>query len=82
MFRVEYITDCGSPSDNEFIGVYEDIKLAKNAKKLYIDERIGPKPLIEDYVDQSEFTFDLDDWEEEIERMKNCVIVEEFKNLF
>lgn len=82
MFKVEYITDTGTPSDNEVVGIYSDIELANDAKIKYIDFSIGPKPTKEQFPNQSEFDEFLEDWEYSYERLNQCVAIDPCVNLF
>lgn len=69
-YKVEYYTDTGTRSDNEFIGIYDTKKEAQEAKKKYIDSEIGEKPLqdTKDYL--------IEEWEYDYERLMDCVVVE------
>ena len=75
LYLFQFLT--GSPSDNEFIGIYPDSKLANDAKMKYIYEQIGTK---EQYMeaneaDEAEYQYDFD-------RLIGCVGVEEVKNRY
>lgn len=79
MYKVEYKTDTGSPSDNEFIGIYTTKGDAGIAKQKYIDYSTGGSE--QEYCKSNQSsgrsTMDLiNDYHEEVQRLKDCVVIE------
>ena len=69
-YKVEYYTDSGTRSDDEFIGIYDSIEEAEEAKKKYILDEIGEKSLF----DTEDFL--IEEWDYYNQKLDNCVVVE------
>lgn len=79
MYSVEYKTDTGSSSDNEFIGAYTTKSEAEIAKQKYIDYSTGGSE--QEYCKRNQSSgrtiSDLIiDYYEEVQRLKDCVGIE------
>lgn len=70
-FKVEYVTDTGSPSDNDFIGIFDTLEEAKKAKDNYVEVYI--RDIAVDYDD-------IDDYNIEVNRFTDCVVIEKVKS--
>jgi hypothetical protein len=79
-YKVEYCSENGSPSDNDFIGIFHDKLSMNNAISEYIKSVTIPinvldKMLKDGDIDQDEYN----DHIEEIEKIKNSIVIEEIK---
>lgn len=74
MYKVEYYTESGTPSDNEFIGIYTTPEEAADAKQRYLNDNCGPNPGINDP--------DYHDWLYEMRSLRNCVIIQQVTNMY
>jgi hypothetical protein len=76
-YKVEYITQTGTHSDNEIIGVYDSPTEAAVAKQRYIADRVGILNEIENDPD-----FDIEEYRETLFDYTNNVLIEEFENMY
>ena len=77
MWKVEYYTDTGTHSDNEFIGIYNTRAQAEDAKRQYIENQIGTE---EQYCADNDC--EPEEYREELQRLQGCVVVEEVTNMY
>lgn len=77
MYVVQYLTETGTPSDNEFIGSYNTMEKAKKAKQLYIEDQIGKLTDVEKEPD-----FDLTEYNENLEYLERTVCIDKVVNRF
>lgn len=82
-YKVEYCTDTGTHSDNEFIGIYDSYEDAKMAKKRYIVDNLGT---LDQYLIANGYQLGdsdgISDYNYELSRLVGCVCIEEVNNRY
>ena len=82
-YKVEYYTDTGTPSDNEFIGIYSTKEKAIIAKKRYINDQLGTlAEYTEDNGDLNRRSSIEEEYYEDVQRLENCVVIEPVRNRY
>ena len=86
MYKVEHYTISGTSSDNVFIGIYPEITLAKDAKRLYISEHM--KSILEDISGDRNFDpnnltgYDKEEYFSYLKELTMNIGIDKVKNLY
>lgn len=85
-YKVEYKTDTGTRSDDEFVGIYNTKEEAIKAKKRYIMEELGTLFQYTEANSDPNYPLSSEQMEEEyqydVDRLEGCVVIEPIKNLY
>lgn len=77
-YLVQYFSESGTQSDNEFIGVYDDYESAKLAKEEWIHQNIVPKEELDKMLDSGKIDqYEYDDHLDQYDYYDECVVIEE-----
>lgn len=71
-YKVDYYTNTGSPSDNDFIGIFDTPEQAKLAKDEYINEHMGDSK--EEYCELN--CCDEEEYEYELNELTGSMVIE------
>ena len=76
-YKVTHISESGTYSDNEFIGIYNSIELAEEAKKNYIQKITMSEDNLQELLNNGEIDqFEFDDHLEEFSKIGKFVVIE------
>lgn len=74
-YKVDYYTDTGTPSDNDFIGIFDNFELAYQAKLEYIKYYTGD---VVEFCNNNN-NCEIIEFINEVKRLNNCVVIEPIK---
>lgn len=82
-YKVEYKTDTGTRSDDEFIGIYDSPGKAANARKKYIDDEVGTQ---DEFLIANGYQLGdpdgIEDYNYSLSRLQGCVWIEKVENKY
>lgn len=82
-YKVEYKTDTGTRSDDEFIGIYDSYEEAQKAKQSYINDDIGN---LNEFLIANGYPLGdkdgIEDYNYSFQRLLNCVWIEKINNKY
>ena len=81
MYIAQYNSDSGSPSDNEIIGIYNTKAEAEKAKAKYIEYESGPLPT-QAQLDLEGDGYTVEEWQDDFDRLDECVWVQKVINKY